>query len=260
MVINTLVNEVEELICANACSDRCIDVARYFECKHPCCIKTALMLDWCIQCGCNNKYKEKVRLIEFSVHKRSISDFYAKTCLKVWNSRARMAKETKATDSDLGKVGKGKYEFTSRCFDCHRKLRGSEICKCQDKEAKYITDDSISDDEWTASDEEFLEFYKGLGSRIKNSEKPVFAELKKKKAMFDKKEKDKSKAMVGDIFKDKIEQLEKMTKDDLFKMMNSQGIRSVPKKTKKDELVKHIISELGIRTLRQVAAIADVAM
>jgi len=92
MVINTLVNEVEELICANACSDRCIDVARYFECKHPCCIKTALMLDWCIQCGCDNKYKEKVRLIEFSVHKRCLSDNYVKTCLKAWNASARMAK------------------------------------------------------------------------------------------------------------------------------------------------------------------------
>ena len=95
MVINTLVNEVEELICANACSDRCIDVARYFECKHPCCIKTALMLDWCIECGCNIKNKEKVRLIEFSVHKRCLSDNYVKTCLKAWSARARMAKEAK---------------------------------------------------------------------------------------------------------------------------------------------------------------------
>ena len=95
MVINTLVNEVEELICANACSDRCIDVARYFECKHPCCIKTALMLDWCIECGCNIKNKEKVRLVELSPHKRCLSDNYYKTCLKAWNARARMARRSK---------------------------------------------------------------------------------------------------------------------------------------------------------------------
>ena len=45
--------EVEQLICANACSNNCFEVARYFECKHPCCIKTAIMCNWCTECGCN---------------------------------------------------------------------------------------------------------------------------------------------------------------------------------------------------------------
>ena len=45
--------EVEELICVNACSKNCFGVNRYFECKHPCCIKTVLMCPWCIECGCD---------------------------------------------------------------------------------------------------------------------------------------------------------------------------------------------------------------
>ena len=47
--------EVEELICANACSKNCFEVTRYFECKHPCCIKTVYMCGWCIECGCNKR-------------------------------------------------------------------------------------------------------------------------------------------------------------------------------------------------------------
>ena len=64
--------------------------------------------------------------------------------------------------------------------------------------------------------------------------------------------KGKGKDMVGDIDKECLsnEQLEKMTKDDLFKLMKSQGTRARPLRTKKNELVEHIISELGIRTLR----------
>ena len=47
--------EVEELICANACSKNCFEVNRYFECKHPCCIKTVHMCPWCIECGCSKR-------------------------------------------------------------------------------------------------------------------------------------------------------------------------------------------------------------
>ena len=47
--------EVEELICANACSKNCFEVNRYFECKHPCCIKTVYMCGWCIECGCSKR-------------------------------------------------------------------------------------------------------------------------------------------------------------------------------------------------------------
>jgi GR25 family glycosyltransferase involved in LPS biosynthesis len=55
-------------------------------------------------------------------------------------------------------------------------------------------DDSNSDDEWTASDEEWLEMYEGMGKHIKSSEKSAFAELKKKKkARIDKSKKGKSK-------------------------------------------------------------------
>ena len=142
----------------------------------------------------------------------------------------------KATDSDLGKGKcKGKGSFVEG-----RPPPGNQWT---------ASDDEWFEGEWTSSDDECYEMYKDLGRYIKNSEKPAFDLLKKKKARIDKDKKDKSKAMVDDPFKDKKEQLEKMTKDDLFKLMN-QGIRSVPKRTLKNELVEHIISELGIRTLR----------
>ena len=47
------------LVCANACSDKtqCYNLKPYWTCGHICCVKTAVAINWCIQCGCNSRAK-----------------------------------------------------------------------------------------------------------------------------------------------------------------------------------------------------------
>ena len=162
--------------------------------------------------------------------------------------------------------------------------KGKDIDECQKRMTNLWTQETvgrlireselpiqIEEVEWTASDEELL------GSLTKRKATFVKQEKNKGKGMdmvgdIDKEwlskehlwkmtmaqfvemmtNKGKGKDMIGDIDKEYLskEQLEKMTKDALFKMMKSQGIRPKPLRTKKDDLVEHIISELVIRTLR----------
>ena len=44
--------------CVNCCNPdlcKCQKIARYYKCNHYCCMRTAISIDLCIQCECNER-------------------------------------------------------------------------------------------------------------------------------------------------------------------------------------------------------------
>jgi hypothetical protein len=46
--------------CANACTDKssCVNVAKWFDCNHTQCVRTTVILNYCIWCGNDVRVKQ----------------------------------------------------------------------------------------------------------------------------------------------------------------------------------------------------------